>query len=120
MANWPASLPQNQFLGCADQDEESRLITQMDIGPAIIRNRFTANVRNVNVPIILNGTQKQTFDTFCRTTLANYSLSFFWGDPVTDSSVEFRFKTKPQFTMTRGGSTAERIWRGSMELEILP
>lgn len=125
MATWPASLPQKQFLGLTERDQDAVLRTAMDAGPPTRRNRFTSITREVNVPIVVTGTQKQTFDTFFRTTLANGALEFDWEDPVTDATVSFAFRSPPRWTLTRGGDpsgdpTADRIWTATLELEIQP
>ena len=120
MSNWPASLPQQYFLGTDIGDDESRLISAMDAGPALIRNRFTAITKTVNSPIGLTGTQKATFDTFYRTTLNNGTDSFTWTNPVDDSSVSIRFKAPPKWQAVRPGTPAQRLWRSVLTLEILP
>lgn len=121
MSNWPSSLPTKQFLGVSEKDDESRLVTAMDAGPATVRNRFTAVSRAISTPIVLTGTQKQAFDTFYRTTLANGTASFTWTDPVTDSPATFRFKSNPEWQCIVPSSTpANRIWKAMLALEILP
>ena len=119
MAVWPASLPQ-QLVGTGDQDQDAVLRTPMDAGPPTQRNRFSAIVRNLTVPMILTGTQRQTFDTFFRTELKNGSLRFDWEDPVTDATVTMRFLKPPKWKMSRGGNPATRVFRGSLDLEIQP
>lgn len=120
MTVWPASLPQKQFLGMTDQDVDSRVFSPNDAGPPSRRNRFRARLTNVSVPIALNGTQRQTFDTFYRTTLANGTGAFDWEDPVTDATVSFAFRSPPRWELVRGGATADRIWQTTLELEIQP
>lgn len=120
MTAWPASLPQSQFRGLTDKRQKAVLRTPMDAGPAIVRRRFTAVYREVVTRIVLNGTQRQTFDTFFITTLKEGSLPFDWTDPVDDTTVSFRFKEEPEWTMRRGGTTANRIWEATLSFEILP
>jgi hypothetical protein len=120
MPTWPSTLPQNQFIGLTEQRQDPRLRTQMDAGPAKMRRRYTATVRTFSVPIELNGTQRQAFDTFWITDTQEGSLSFSWTDPVTDSAVTFRFVSPPQWTLQAGGATASRLWRAQLDLEILP
>jgi hypothetical protein len=120
MSNWPAELPQKQFLGTTIQDDESRIIQTMDAGPASVRNRFTAITQSVNCPIVLTGAQRAIFNTFYRTTLNHGTNSFTWTDPTTDQSVTFRFKRPPTWQAISPGSVNNRIWRSNLELEILP
>lgn len=85
-----------------------------------MRRRFTAASRFFSVPIVLDGQQRQDFDTFYITTLKEGVLSFDWEDPVTDVTVSFRFRSPPEFELVTGGTTTTRIWRGVIALEILP
>ncbi|NIU01079.1 MAG: hypothetical protein GWN01_09185 [Nitrosopumilaceae archaeon] len=120
MPTWPGSLPQKQFAGLEDKDTPAVLRTPMDTGPSTRRNRFTAVKREVTVPLILDGTDRQTFDNFFRSTLKNGTLSFDWEDPVTDSTVTFAFLGPPRWTLVAGGSTSNRLWETTLNLEIQP
>lgn len=120
MTAWPGTLPQNQFIGLTEVDVDAVLRTQMDSGPPSRRNRFAASMRFVRTPIILTGSQKQTFDTFFRTTLKNGSLSFDWEDPTTDATVSFAFRGPPQWGLVTGGDVNSRKWSAILVLEIQP
>ncbi len=120
MPSWPATLPQKQFLGLTTQDQDSVIRTPMESGPPSRRSRFTAIAQDVNVPLILTGAQKQTFDTFFRTTLIHGSIAFDWEDPTLDTTVSFAFRQPPTWTMGRGGSTNVRVWNALLALEIQP
>ena len=121
MANWPALLPQQMGAETSIQDDESRLIQQMDAGPASVRNRFTAITQTIKTTMILTGTQLVTFLTFFRTTLNHGTDSFTWTHPADGSSVSMRFKTKPEWTCIKTSPvTADRLWQASLELEVIP
>ena len=120
MVAWPPTLPQKQFLGLRDERQSGRLRTSMDTGPAKQRRRFTAATRNIGVPIVLDGAQRQTFDTFFITTLEEGVLSFDWEDPVDDTTISMRFISFPPFELISGGIPDERMWQAVMTLEILP
>ena len=120
MAVWPVSLPQTPFLGLRDQRQDARLRTEMDVGPAKMRRRHTAAVRNITATTLLTGTQRATFDTFYKTTLSEGALAFDWVDPVDGTTTSFRFVSPPPFEVVKGGTTATRLWRLTMNLEILP
>lgn len=121
MSAWPVTLPQKQFAGASIQDDESRLISQMDSGPASVRSRFNAITKTVSTNIIVTGTQLDTFNTFFRTTIVHGSMSFTWTDPATGSTATFRFKTKPKWTCIKPSSVvASRLWQAGLDLEILP
>ena len=121
MATWPATLPQAQFVGLADLKTSGMLRTQMDIGPAKSRRRFTATVRNVDVPIIVDNDHRETFDSFFDGTIGDGSLPFDWTDPVTDNVVSFRFRNAPSFRLLRGDpGRSKRHHIATLQLEILP
>jgi hypothetical protein len=120
MATWPATLPQNQFRTLTDQRQDGRFRTLMDAGPAKMRRRFSATVRTFVVPIELNGTQRQAFDSFWITDTQGGAISFSWTDPVTDAALNFRFVAPPQWTLDAGGTVAARLWRAQLNLEVLP
>lgn len=121
MATWPGTLPQSQFVGLIDQDVDAVLRTPMDQGPPTRRRKYAAIVREVDVPIVLTGTQRIAFDTFYRTTLRNGSLAFDWEDPVTDVTISFAFRAPPRWLLDRGGSsTANRIWSTTLQLQVQP
>lgn len=120
MATWPGALPQDQFIGLNDTRQPAVVRSQPDTGPAKMRRRFTAAPRFLTVPIVLDGSQRQTFDTFFITTIKEGSLTFDWEDPVDDTTVTFRFRTPPRFELVVGDSDVnKRVWRTNMELEIL-
>jgi hypothetical protein len=121
MANWPETLPQQMGPDTSVKDEESRAIQSMDSGPASVRNRFTAIVQTIDTTIILTGAELVIFQTFFRTTLSHGQDRFTWTHPVDGSSVEMRFKTKPQWSCIRPHVNAsERLWQAGLELEVLP
>jgi hypothetical protein len=120
LASWPGSLPQNQFIGVADERQSGTIRTAMDAGPAKTRPRFSAVVRNVTCPILMTGDQKADFDTFFITTLVEGSLPFTWTDPADDSTQTYRFIAPPKFSLEVGGDAGARTWKASLALEILP
>ena len=121
MSVWPATLPQDFMADASVGDDESRLISQMDAGPASVRNRFTAVSRSVKTSMVLTGAQLVAFNTFFRTTLQQGTLSFTWIAPDTGSAATLRFRKKPEWQCVRPSSDpSTRLWQGSFELEILP
>jgi len=120
MTNWHVSLPQTAFIGLTDEREDARLRTGMDAGPAKMRKRHTAAVRNIAVPLVLTGAQRVIYDTFYITTLQEGTLPFDWKDPVDDSVISFRFVKPAKFEAIVGGAAAVRKWQTTLSLEILP
>lgn len=121
MSTWPATLPQSLLSGASVQDDESRLVSNMDAGPSSVRNRFTAISKTVKGSLIITGAQLDTFNTFYRTTLSHGATSFTWKDPETDESASVRFKTKPTKECIKPATDPDdRLWSIGLELEVLP
>ena len=121
MDTWPATLPQRLSADASVQDDESRAITDMDSGPASVRNRFTAITQKVKGSMVLTGSQLATFDTFFRSTIKHGALSFSWIHPFTEAAVTIRFKGKPEWQCIKPASAVnDRIYQASLELEIQP
>ena len=118
---WPATLPQRLLSDTTVKDDESRAITNMDSGPASVRNRFTAITQTVKGSIILTGAQLTIFNTFFRTTIKHGSLTFTWIHPFTEAAVDIRFKSKPEWACIKTAlAVDDRLYQSSFELEIQP
>lgn len=123
MVDWPATLPQVKLLGMTDTRVSAKLRSSVDAGPALVRRRYTAAVRNVDIPITLTNTERVIFDAFYIDDLEEGSLSFVWTDPVTGDAATFRFRTDdgPQFQTAVGGEDdGIKRWDATLALEILP
>jgi hypothetical protein len=116
VALWPATLPQSVFIGVTDQRRPAVVRTASDGGVDKIRRRFTSTPRDIDPPIVLTVAQRATFDTFFITTLKEGSLPFEWDDPVDDSTVQFRWRSPPQWRMIAGGAA----WAATLPLELMP
>ena len=115
MAVWDVNLPQKQFAGIKESWNDGLTRSQMDAGPPKVRVRFTAEVRNLDIPIVLTTAEKATFNNFYVVTLARGVATFTWTDPDDDTTtITFRFKSRPKLTKVAGE------WTGMMNLEVLP
>ena len=115
MAVWDVGLPQKQFRGISESWNDGLARSKMDAGPPKVRLRFTAEVRDINIPIVLTAAEKATFTSFYENTIARGSLPFDWTDPDDDSTtISYRFKSRPVLTKAAGE------WQGMMNLEVLP
>jgi hypothetical protein len=119
MANidWPSSLPQKPKIeGYVENPPETAIRTKMDTGPVKIRRRFTAAPREFpNCVMILTRAQRTTLDNFWDTTTEGGSKRFNWEHPITDTSGEFRFLSRPQYE----GISYERF-RVVFGVEMMP
>ena len=120
MDTWPVSLQQKLN---ADSFEkiygENRVSTDMDVGPAKTRARFTRPVDIFNCEVWLDITEVTTFETFYRTTLGNGTLPFTFTDPLTNATGTFRFApgSTPSIRPIGNGGTTFKL---SMTWERMP
>jgi hypothetical protein len=89
--------------------------SNMDIGPAKVRRRFTAGVDTINCSINLNYDEFTTFYNFFNNTLAGGTLTFNYNHPLTGIEEEFRFTGPPSITPLGG-----RYFSISMQWELIP
>lgn len=76
--NWPGTVPHQPLRQPWDVGRlhEPNLATQMNAGTTRQRRRFSLNVSNVSMAIVMNSTQLAAFFTFYKTTLSNGSQRF--------------------------------------------
>ncbi len=119
---YPATLPQKAFLQAKDERQAGVLRSQMDTGAPKTRKQFTAAIRRLEVLMILNGTQRDTFDTFFITTINDGADNFTISDPLNDNTITVRFTRPPVWTLVNGSgpAVADRLWRTTYFLEELP
>lgn len=116
MAAWPSSLPQLSLLeGAAESPTDPVIRTDMDVGPAKRRARYTWAPRRFTVPLVLTTAQVATFETFYESTLGYGVDAFDWTHPRTLASVSFAFVRRPDFAPIGAG-----YWRTSLDLELQP
>lgn len=96
MDSWPISLQQKLNADSFQMKYgKTALRTDMEVGPAKVRSRFTDAVDLYTCSVLLDMTEKTTFDTFFKTTLNNGINSFLFNDPFTGSPATFRFSDEP-------------------------
>lgn len=121
MAEWPIDLPQTQFLNLSFRREPNVIRTEMGVGPAKVRRRFTAAVVTFQIPMELDGNQLDTFEAWFDQTLKDGTVPFDWEDPRTDQAVAFRFRGPVTWTMISGARDPDaRRYEGTLDLEVLP
>lgn len=121
MPTWPIELPQLPYSGVTAQDRDSVLRTQMDSGPDTRRNKFTAHMQTLRMPMVVDGAERAAFDVFFRKTLKKGALAFDWIDPVDDTTVSMAFTGPPQWSLIAGAKdAADRGWFAVLDLEVQP
>jgi len=92
IAVWPADLPQEVlFDGYKERPAKVLLRTPMDAGPAKVRRRTTAGIRNIQFVVEMTRAQAVIFETWYRDILKDGSLAFEWVHPRTQASCIYRF-----------------------------
>jgi hypothetical protein len=115
MASFPSTLPNPLIKGFRDTPPNLTIRTSMDQGPAKVRKRFTAGVRQVSVSFILTETQVATLETFFVTTTNGGADVFTMENPRTDATEDFRFKSPPTYSQL-----SYNAYNVTLELEQMP
>ena len=87
----------------------------MEQGPAKVRQRTTAGVRNLSLGYLLSKSQIDDLELFYKTTLKGGSLSFDFTHPREAVTVSCRFVAPPQYSASNGN-----FFKVNIDLEILP
>ena len=114
---WPVGLQQKLNAdGFQVKFGNTNLRSDMDVGPAKVRSRYTDAVDIYTCSILLNDMDEyDTFLTFFKTTLNNGSLRFEFDDPFSGDPTEFRFAEPPDIRPLGG-----TVFQVSMSWEKLP
>jgi hypothetical protein len=116
MATWPLTLQQKVE---ASQFElvfgETRIKSNVDVGPVKVRSRFTDAVDQYRAAIFLDSAEYDDLRTFYKTTLNNGTDYFTWVDPIDSSAASFRFISPPRISSMGGAK-----FTVSLALERLP
>lgn len=116
MDTWPVGLQQRLDANSFEKQFGSTLVrTEMDVGPAKVRSRFTDAVDVYNCTIMLDYDEYATLELFYKTTLNNGANQFLFDDPFTGTPTAFRF-VDPPVVRSIGG----RTFRVSMQWEKMP
>jgi hypothetical protein len=137
---WPTALPQYLLTrNYAEDDPNTVVRTTMDAGPAKVRRRFTAGVRQVSGIIVVDEDQLDTLSDFFMNDCAGGAIAFQWtmqrrqrdtSEPADTSQIAdtsllplifvgtntYRFVKAPKYTDCGDGQHYEV----ALALEILP
>jgi len=102
---WPSTLQAKiNESGFSRKKGDTLLRTEMEVGIAKVRRRYTKGINELRVSIWVTQSQFNDFETFYDTTLAGGVLSFNFVDPITKATKVYRFKAPPE-TDYVGGET---------------
>lgn len=114
MVTWPSTL--KPLKGSVQETPpENAIRSDMDVGPAKVRRRTTANIRPLTFSMRLTGAQTATLDTFYNTDTFSGVEPFDFKHPRTGSTVTARFVSPPSYQDVDGV-----MWDVNIDLEILP
>jgi hypothetical protein len=117
MASWPSTLPQVPLVrDYSEQSPDLTIRSTVDTGPAKVRRRATSGVTVLTCTFRLSLSQRDTLDSFWKTTLKGGSIAFTWNHPITSSSITCRIVNPPTYTPLVRGS----FWNTTLKIEILP
>jgi hypothetical protein len=86
--------------------------SQVDVGPAKVRRRYTKPITSVRASMNCSIVQVRTLISFFTTTCAGGVDRFTFTSPVTGQSEEYRFVEPPRFSPIGG-----LMWRADLSLE---
>ena len=112
---WPSAL--YGFIlkdGFQETPPDNILRTDMDVGPAKLRQRGTAAVRKFTVQMFFSKALVATFETFYVTTSKHGSLAFDYKAPRTEVEEDHRFASIPMYVKRDQGYIV------SFQLELMP
>jgi len=115
-AEWPLTLPASPLAeSYAETAPDNVIRSAADQGPAKLRRRTTAAVRNLRLAYVLSAGQTEILDGFYLADLKGGTLPFQQAHPRTGDAAVMRFKAPPDYASLNGG-----YFRVTLELEILP
>lgn len=116
MTTWPSTLPTAPLLeDFHELPPETAIRTDMDAGPAKLRQRTTAAVGALQISYLLSKTQTATLDSFYTATLFGGTGAFTYTHPRTGAMVSCRFTAPPEYTAVNGN-----YFKVTLTLEVLP
>ena len=116
MAAWPASLPQVALAdGFSESAAPNTIRTEMDVGSAKVRRRYTAEIKTYGIALLLTTAQVTTLETFYVATLESGTLTFDWKNQRTKAAATYRFLSRPAYEEIGAG-----YWRTQLALEAIP
>ena len=116
MPDWPITLPIYPLVdGYTEHVPSTVLRTEMEAGPAKVRQRTTSAIRKFRLNFLLNKSQTAILEDFYLNMLGGGALSFGFTHPRTDEVLNCRFVSAPGYQTSNGN-----YFRITAELEAMP
>lgn len=116
MPNWPESLPQSPLIdGSRETPADTAIRTEMEAGPAKIRQRTSAGTARLSLTYIMSRAEVEVLQGFFSAGLSSGAMQFDFTHPRTEETVGCRFRQPPAYAPINGD-----FFRVGVELEVLP
>jgi hypothetical protein len=116
IVTWPDTLPASPLLENFQEIlPRTAIRTDMDTGPAKVRQRTTAGVGALMVSYLLNIAETIALDAFYQTTLSGGATAFDYTHPRTGATLSCRFTDPPEYAPVNGN-----YFKVTLTLEVLP
>lgn len=116
METWPVTLQQLLNVDSFNyQFGNTTVRSDMDVGPAKVRSRYTDGVDQITCSIDMDLDQYDTLKDFFKTALGNGTRTFEFLHPLTQDPIEARFMAPPTMTPIGG-----RYFKVAMQWEVMP
>lgn len=115
MSVWPTTLPKPMNESFSENMANNVIRSSMDRGPAKVRRRTTANIREIAFSMMLTETQLTALETFYNVTTVGGAAEFDYTHPRTGVIESARFKEPFSYR-----DTNSNLFTASVSLEILP
>lgn len=97
---WHTSLPTDILSdGFNQQTAPNAIRTKMEAGLDKLRRRYTTEIVNISVSMVVTFAEYTILETFFNTTLEAGTLSFNFTDPVDSTEYEYRFLEPPAYSV---------------------
>lgn len=107
--DWPSALPDCPQTW-SQVDLPNVIRSDVDIGVAKVRRRYTRTRSQFAVSLTLPKAQFDAFETFYRTTLKDGLLTFNYKHPYTGVVMECRFLEPPGIDMSAKAFSVSMVW----------
>lgn len=116
MLHWPETLPIHPLLsGYREMPDDTILRSEMDTGPAKLRQRSTTSTSKIHLQFLVNAVQLSAFRDFYENDLSGGSLAFIFHHPTKEVDVICRFAAPYEITAVNGV-----FHRVQAVLEVMP
>lgn len=116
MPAWPASLPSlDKIAGASVVPVSNSTVIDVESGEPLTRRRFTGDMDDIAMSLLLSGDQRIDLYNFWRLDLEDGTLRFTHAHPLTGEMRAMLFMTPPRFT-----PLGNNLWRCEVAVRSMP